>query len=54
MGLDSGLFLEGIPKSQQPGTFVRRVNGRTLSDEEVIELFRNCQTAWMKSKGTFC
>lgn len=32
--LDSGLYLEGLPAEQQPGPYVRRVNGRELSDEE--------------------
>lgn len=39
IGLDSGLFLEGLSKSQQPGIYVRRVNGRTLSDKEFIEYY---------------
>lgn len=39
MGLDSGLFLEGLPQCEQPGTHVRRVNGRTLSDEEFIDYY---------------
>lgn len=34
--LDSGLYLQGIPPQQQPGPYVRRVGGRTLTDEEFI------------------
>ena len=34
--LDSGLYLQGIPPEQQPGPYVRRVEDRTLTDEEFI------------------
>ncbi len=36
---DSGLFIDGISSSKQPGLFVRRVNGRVLSDMEMIEYY---------------
>lgn len=39
--LDSGLYLEGIAASQQPGPYVHRVGGRELSDDEFIEHYRN-------------
>lgn len=32
---DSGLYIQGLPKEEQPGVFVRRVGGRTLTDEEI-------------------
>lgn len=37
MGMDDTLYLEGVPEDKQPGLFVRRVNGKTLSDDEMIE-----------------
>ena len=37
MGMDDTLYLEGVPEEKQPGLFVRRVNGKTLNDEEMIE-----------------
>ena len=37
MGMDDNLYLEGVPEDKQPGMFVRRVNGKTLNDEEMIE-----------------
>lgn len=37
MGMDDSLYLEGVPSSEQPGLFVRRVNGKTLNDEEMLE-----------------
>lgn len=36
---DSGLELDNLPKEMQPGVFVRRHNGKELSDEEIIELY---------------
>ena len=36
---DSGLFIDGIPDDNQPGLFVRRVNGKTLTDDEMIEYY---------------
>ena len=37
MGMDDNLYLEGVPEDKQPGVFVRRVNGKTLTDEEMIK-----------------
>ena len=39
IALDDGLFLEGVPDNIQPGTHVRRVNGRKLNDIEMIEYY---------------
>jgi len=39
MGMDDALYLEGVPEEKQPGLFVRRVNGKTLNDEEMIEYY---------------
>lgn len=36
MGMDNNLFIDGIDETLQPGTHVRRVGGRQLSDEEMI------------------
>lgn len=38
---DSGLYIENIPENKQPGLYVRRVNGKTLSDNEMIEYYTN-------------
>ena len=35
--MDDCLFIEGISEEEQPGTNVRRVNGKRLNDEEMIE-----------------
>lgn len=44
---DSALFIDGIPNNKQPGLFVRRVNGKVLSDNEMIEYY----TELIKSIG---
>lgn len=41
IGMDNTLFIEGLPEEKQPGTHVRRVNGKELSDEEMIEYYSN-------------
>lgn len=33
---DSGLYFEGVPEKDQPGVHVRTVNGRYLTDEEML------------------
>lgn len=38
---DSGMNIEGLPKEEQPGLYVRRVNDRTLSDDEMIAYYSN-------------
>lgn len=44
---DSGLFIDNIPNDKQPGLFVRRVNGKVLTDNEMIEYY----TQLIKSIG---
>lgn len=36
---DSGLILDKLPQEKQPGVYVRRHNGKELSDEEIIALY---------------
>ena len=35
--MDDNLYLENVPKEKQPGMFVRRVNGKRLNDDEMID-----------------
>ena len=35
--MDDNLYLENVPEEKQPGMYVRRVNGKRLSDNEMIE-----------------
>lgn len=39
IGLDDNLYFEGVDEEDQPGTLVRRVNGKTLDDEEMISYY---------------
>mgnify|MGYP003292911631 CR=1 FL=1 len=39
IGMDNNLFIEELPEEKQPGTHVRRVNGKTLDDNEMIEYY---------------
>ena len=41
IGMDNNLFIEELPEDKQPGTHVRRVNGKELNDEEMIEHYTN-------------
>lgn len=38
---DSGLYIDNIPNELQPGLFVRRVNGKVLTDKETQEHYMN-------------
>lgn len=39
IGMDNSLFIEELPEDKQPGTHVRRVGGKELSDDEMIEYY---------------
>ncbi len=41
MAMDDGLYIDNVPEEKQPGLFVRRVNGKRLSDEEMLEHYIN-------------
>lgn len=41
IGMDNNLFIEEIPEEKQPGTHVRRVKGKVLTDDEMIEYYTN-------------
>lgn len=41
IGMDDSLYLENVPEEKQPGMFVRRINGKKLSDEEMIKHYIN-------------
>lgn len=38
---DSGLYFDGLDETLQPGTYVRRVGGKELTDEEMINYYSN-------------
>ena len=39
--MDDNLYLENVPEDKQPGMYVRRVNGKRLNDDEMIEHYIN-------------
>ena len=39
--MDDNLYLENVPEEYQPGMYVRRVNGKRLNDDEMIEHYIN-------------
>ena len=41
IGMDNNLFIEELPLEKQQGTHVRRINGKELNDEEMIEYYTN-------------
>lgn len=41
IGMDNCLFIEELPEEKQPGTHVRRINGKELKDDEMIEYYTN-------------
>ncbi|MBQ2938430.1 MAG: hypothetical protein IJE05_06115 [Clostridia bacterium] len=41
IGMDNNLFIEELSEEKQPGTHVRRVNGKELTDDEMIEHYTN-------------
>jgi len=41
IAVDDNLYIEGVPEEKQPGTNVRRVNGKRLTDDEMIEHYTN-------------
>ena len=41
LAMDDNLYMENVPEDKQPGTFIRRVNGKRLTDDEMIEHYTN-------------
>ena len=46
IGMDNALYIEGLPDEKQPGTHVRRINGKELNDEEMIKYYSNLVTEY--------
>jgi 8-oxo-dGTP diphosphatase len=38
---DSGFYIEGLTDEEQPGIHIRRISGKTLSDDEMTEYYAN-------------
>lgn len=54
MGMDDTLYMEGVPEDRQPGLFVRRVNGNSLTDEEAIDYYTSLVKEYGKGGKINC
>ena len=54
MGMDDTLYMEGVPEDRQPGLFVRRVNGKSLTDEEALDYYTNLVKEYGKDGKINC
>lgn len=52
--MDDNLYIDGIPKDKQPGMYVRRVNGKRLNDNEMIEYYSNLAHEYGKDGKLTC
>ena len=50
MAMDDTMYIDDIPEDKQPGVFVRRVNGKRLNDEEMIEYYTNLVKTYGKDE----
>ena len=47
IGMDDNLYIDEIPEEKQPGTHVRRVNGKELNDDEMKEYGGKVTAKWV-------
>ncbi len=52
--MDDNLYIEDIPEDKQPGMYVRRVNGKRLNDNEMIEYYSNLAHQYGKDGKLTC
>lgn len=52
--MDDNLYIDGIPENRQPGMYVRRVNGKRLNDEEMIEYYSSLAHTYGKNGKLTC
>ena len=50
---DSGLYFENIPDDIQPGVHVRTINGKYLSDEEMMSYYSNLARQYGNLTGRY-
>ncbi|MGN1268487.1 MAG: non-canonical purine NTP pyrophosphatase [Candidatus Aphodocola sp.] len=54
IAMDDNLYIEGIPEEKQPGMYVRRVNGKKLNDNEMIEYYSKLASKYGKNGKLIC
>lgn len=52
--MDDNLYIDDIPEDKQPGMYVRRVNGKRLNDNEMIEYYSNLAHEYGKNGKLTC
>ena len=52
--MDDNLYIDDIPEEKQPGMYVRRVNGKRLNDNEMIEYYSNLAHEYGKNGKLTC
>jgi len=52
--MDDNLYIEKIPEDKQPGMHVRRVNGKRLNDDEMIEYYSNLAHSYGENGKLTC
>ena len=52
--MDDNLYIDDIPEDKQPGMYVRRVNGKRLNDDEMIEYYSNLAHEYGKDGKLTC
>lgn len=52
--MDDNLYLENVPEEKQPGVFVRRVNGKRLTDEEMLQHYTGLVKEYGKEEKLDC
>lgn len=50
---DSGLYFDDVPDEVQPGVHVRNINGKCLSDDEMIEYYTGLVRKYGKLKSRY-
>ena len=54
IAMDDSLYLENVPDEKQPGLYVRRVAGKSLSDDEMIKYYTNLVKEFGKNGKIDC
>ena len=54
LAMDDNLYIEDVPDEKQPGTHVRRINGKRLNDEEMIKYYQNLAKEYGKDGKLTC
>lgn len=52
--MDDNLYIEEIPEDKEPGMYVRRVNGKRFSDDEMIKYYSNLAHEYGKDGKLTC